>query len=374
MVYHIPYHIRDIDEALPKHLNISLLDSAICCLLPLLFYCVLSFARSSSISALISAIISLPPAAAAAAANVGHRNKTRGELLSGCGWCFLHTYLYSSAWFLFPIFPFQSFKFDPDHSSRWEAMNFRAASEDDAVAIEMLINDFYDFECVKSSAEGSTSSSSFAVSTRGTPYRPLGPRITKDEIESNIVEEDTNWIVLEDMDADDSDLIGCARMRIDKVKNICYIDLFAHHITEDESENVVHRIKTLLVKHLEMVAMNLGVCVMCYEVPQYNEDMQTFLVQCGYKDTRGRAMNSAETEKMKPILPCILLSYEKRLVTKVSSTKDDEDDEILEVGLLEGSTVFGKASPGPLFEGLMSDLFGALRTEYHDEKSNSTED
>ena len=156
--------------------------------------------------------------------------------------------------------------------------------------------------------------------------------------------------------------------------DVCYIDLFAHHIAEDESENVVHRIKNLLVKHLEMVAMNLGVCVICYEVPQYNEDMQTFLVQCGYKDTRGRAMNSAETEKMKPILPCILLSYEKRLVTKVSSTKDDEDDEILEVGLLEGSTVFGKASPGPLFEGLMSDLFGALRTEYHDEKSNSTED
>ena len=247
-------------------------------------------------------------------------------------------------------------------------MNFRTACEDDADVIETFVNNFFDFECGEVESSSPSSSSSSANLTRGTPFRAKGPRITKDEIETDLVEGDTNWIVLEDMESDDDDILGCARMKIDNGKSMCYIDLFAHCVIESENENVTHKIKALLMKHLETVATTLGVGVICFEVQQYNEEMQTFLRLCGYKDARGRAMNESEKEKIKPILPCMLLSYEKKIIKKGISSRDDVDDEILEVEVVEGSTAFEKATSGPVFEGLMSDLFGALRAEYNTEK------
>ena len=82
-------------------------------------------------------------------------------------------------------------------------MNFRTACEDDADVIEMFVNNFFDFECGEVESSSPSSSSSSGNLTRGTPFRAKGPRITKDEIETDLVEGGTNWIVLEDMDADD---------------------------------------------------------------------------------------------------------------------------------------------------------------------------
>ena len=245
-------------------------------------------------------------------------------------------------------------------------MNFRTACEDDTSVIARFVNSFYEFECIEVSCpETASASSSGTVSSRGTPFRAQGPRITKDEIESDLVEGCTNWIVLEDMDVDDDDdILGCARMKVDNEKSICYIDLFAHYMVENDSDNATHKIKTLLMKHLETVATALGLGIICFEVPQCNEDMQTFLGLCGYKDTRGRAMKESEIERIKPNIPCMLLSYEKRFMKKETAI-GNVDDEILEVEVVDGSTALEKATSGPVFEGLMSDLFGALRTEYN---------
>ena len=247
----------------------------------------------------------------------------------------------------------------------FEVMNFRTVSEEDANILEGFVNNFYEFEYkVDTNAESSLSPPSSSTATRrGIPFREVGPKITTSEIESDLVDGDINWIVLEDMNAEGDDILGCARMRVEKEKGISHIDQFAYCRSEDTEEGVIHRIRIVFIKHLETVAATLGLDVVCFEVPQHNEDMQTFLGQCGYEDARGRAMERSEIEKIKPIIPCMLLSYEKKLVKKI------DDDEILEVQVVgDETTVFEKATSGPVFEGLMSDLFGALRTEYNAQK------
>jgi len=190
--------------------------------------------------------------------------------------------------------------------------------------------------------------------------------ISLEQIDKDLNDSSIQWLILEVYKPIDM-IIGAARYYTsidDDNERKGIIDIFAPCNNNDGSIN--KEIGNQILNRIEHMTLEQNINTLEVHIPQWRDDLNELLIECGYKDQGGQ-MWPASDDLLKPTM---IIHMRKKIISPETSTNDTND--MMMTDILADLEIVDKEGTNDEMEKLMTTLFSALHKEHGD--NNGFED